>query len=257
MDILRKELTRIYASQSLDREALPDAVVGECRRLAAQMVSVNDSCAVVTDAATDTCFIYAGALASLLGLTGESAFCREVASSDEDIIYNRMHPEDLVEKRMLEYEFFRFIDPLDADGKTAYKASCRIRIRDRRGGYRFIDNTTQVMRPSPEGKIWLILCCYALSTDQEPGIDTRPRIVNTRTGEMTILSLSERKNSILTPREKEVLRLIRDGLPSKQIADALGISIFTVNRHRQNILEKLSVGNSVEAITAASSMGLI
>lgn len=257
MDILRKELTRIYTSQSLDREALPDAVVGECRRLAAQMVSVNDSCAVVTDAATDTCFIYAGALASLLGLTDEATLCREVASSDEDIIYNRMHPEDLVEKRMLEYEFFRFIDPLDADGKTAWKASCRIRIRDRRDGYRFIDNTTQVMRPSPAGKIWLILCCYALSTDQEPGIDIRPRIINTRTGEMTILSLSERKNSILTPREKEVLRLIRDGLPSKQIADALGISIFTVNRHRQNILVKLSVGNSVEAITAASSMGLI
>lgn len=257
MDILRKELNRIYASQCLDREALPDAAVGECRHLAAQMVSVNDSCAVVTDAATDTCFICAGALASLLGLTDDATLCREVASSDEDMLYNRMHPEDLVEKRMLEYEFFKFVDPLDAHGKTAYKASCRIRIRDRRGDYRFIDNTTQIMRPSPDGKIWLILCCYALSADQDSWVDIRPRIINTRTAEMTVLSLSERKNSILTPREKEILLLVRDGRPSKQIADMLGISIFTVNRHRQNILEKLSVGNSVEAIAAASSMGLL
>ena len=65
------------------------------------------------------------------------------------------------------------------------------------------------------------------------------------------------KKQILSAREKEILRLIMDGKPSKQIADLLNISIHTVNRHRQNILEKLSVGNSVEAIMAAKAMKLI
>lgn len=71
------------------------------------------------------------------------------------------------------------------------------------------------------------------------------------------LAFSDMKKQILSAREKEILRLIMDGKPSKQIADLLNISIHTVNRHRQNILEKLSVGNSVEAIMAAKAMKLI
>ncbi len=55
---------------------------------------------------------------------------RELDSSDEDLIYDRIHPEDLVEKRMLEYEFFRYVDPLPAAEKVRYRASCRLRLRD-------------------------------------------------------------------------------------------------------------------------------
>ena len=69
--------------------------------------------------------------------------------------------------------------------------------------------------------------------------------------------LKERRQNLLTDREKEILRLIKDGKSSKMIAGELGISINTVNRHRQNILEKLSVANSFEAISAAESMRLL
>ncbi len=119
-----------------------------------------------------------------------------------------------------------------------------------------VDNSVQILRPSPAGRIWLILCCYDLSSGQEPQGGIEPRIVNNSTGDVLTLSLADRRDRILTEREKDVLRLIRDGRLSKQIADELGISIHTVNRHRQNILEKLSVGNSVEAIVAATSMKL-
>lgn len=84
-----------------------------------------------------------------------------------------------------------------------------------------------------------------------------PAIVDNHTGSVTVMRFKEKKNRLLTTREKEILMLIKDGLPSKQIADRLDISIHTVNRHRQNILEKLSVGNSVEAIMAAQSMKLL
>ena len=72
-----------------------------------------------------------------------------------------------------------------------------------------------------------------------------------------VFSFSDRRSHILTDREKEILLLIKEGKLSKQIADILEISIHTVNRHRQNILEKLSVGNSIEAVMAAESMRLI
>ncbi|PKN42689.1 MAG: DNA-binding response regulator [Deltaproteobacteria bacterium HGW-Deltaproteobacteria-18] len=50
----------------------------------------------------------------------------------------------------------------------------------------------------------------------------------------------------LTPREKEVVRLIIDGKKSKEIADTLFISVKTVNKHRSNILEKLGMSNLAE-----------
>ena len=76
-------------------------------------------------------------------------------------------------------------------------------------------------------------------------------------GEVETLSLSEEHRNILSEREKEILRCIRKGLSSKEIAATLYISVNTVNRHRQNILEKLSVGNSIEACRAAELMKLL
>jgi DNA-binding NarL/FixJ family response regulator len=53
----------------------------------------------------------------------------------------------------------------------------------------------------------------------------------------------------LTAREKEVLKLIAEGYKNKQIADLLGISIKTVERHRSNLMKKLDL-HSGSALTA-------
>lgn len=76
----------------------------------------------------------------------------------------------------------------------------------------------------------------------------------------TFLSLRElyEKNSAgLSPREIEILQMVKDGLLSKEIAEQLCISIYTVNTHRQRILRKLDVSNSIEAIKYASAVGLL
>jgi two-component system response regulator DctR len=56
----------------------------------------------------------------------------------------------------------------------------------------------------------------------------------------------------LTEREREVLDLAVTGLPSKVIAQQLGISYRTVELHRSRVLEKLSVGSMVELIRIAA-----
>ncbi|MCY6353475.1 response regulator transcription factor [Bacteroides fragilis] len=60
----------------------------------------------------------------------------------------------------------------------------------------------------------------------------------------------------LTNRELEVLRLMKQGLLSKEIANTLKVSINTVNTHRQNILQKLKANNSIEAVNFAQRLGL-
>jgi DNA-binding NarL/FixJ family response regulator len=62
---------------------------------------------------------------------------------------------------------------------------------------------------------------------------------------------------LLTPRELEVLKLIAEAHTSKEIADLLVISIKTVERHRQNILDKLGMSDRVELTRYAIRRGLI
>lgn len=257
MDILRKELNGIYESQGLDKEILNGREIDRCKTLAESFISVVNGCSVITDASCDRCYIFIGAIGTLLGLTDSYPVFKDMDSSDEDIIYNRMHPEDLVDKRMLEYEFFRFVDSLTGNEKLEYQATCRIRIRNSRKDYTVVDNTTQIICPSPAGKIWLILCTYSLSSDRKWTGSILPAIKNNHSGKIISLSFSDRRKHILTDREKEILLLIKEGKASKQIADMLNISVHTVNRHRQNILGKLSVANSIEAVTAAESMRLL
>jgi len=62
---------------------------------------------------------------------------------------------------------------------------------------------------------------------------------------------------ILTPRELQVLKLIAEAYTSKEIAKELVISVKTVERHRQNILDKLGMSDRVELTRYAIRRGLI
>jgi DNA-binding NarL/FixJ family response regulator len=61
----------------------------------------------------------------------------------------------------------------------------------------------------------------------------------------------------LTPREQEVVKLIAEGYSGRQIAAALVISDKTVERHRENILEKLGMHDRVDLTRYAIRRGLI
>ena len=50
----------------------------------------------------------------------------------------------------------------------------------------------------------------------------------------------------LTEREREVMQLVVDGKPNKLIADALGISVRTVEVHRARVFDKMNVKSAVE-----------
>jgi len=61
----------------------------------------------------------------------------------------------------------------------------------------------------------------------------------------------------LTPRELEVLKLIREGNKNKQIAHQLSISETTVNFHNKNIVDKLQAKDRTHAVTIALRRGLL
>jgi DNA-binding NarL/FixJ family response regulator len=68
---------------------------------------------------------------------------------------------------------------------------------------------------------------------------------------------AEEQFDVLTPRELQVLKLIAEAYSSKEIAQELVISVKTVERHRQNILDKLGMSDRVELTRYAIRRGLI
>ena len=61
----------------------------------------------------------------------------------------------------------------------------------------------------------------------------------------------------LTPREREVLRLVSDGLQNKQIAKSLGIAERTAKYHIRQIMTKLGADNRAQAVALATRRRLL
>lgn len=70
------------------------------------------------------------------------------------------------------------------------------------------------------------------------------------------LASSGEPPSELTPREREVLKLVAAGATNREIASALTLTENTVKNHLRNILEKLHLENRVQAAAYALKMGL-
>ncbi|HLT80690.1 MAG TPA: response regulator transcription factor [Cyclobacteriaceae bacterium] len=72
------------------------------------------------------------------------------------------------------------------------------------------------------------------------------RLLNTKPSKNT--ATPPRDPYHLTPKEKEILRLVIDGKQNKQIADALSKSVRTIETHRFNIMKKLGVNNAIDMV---------
>jgi two-component system, NarL family, response regulator NreC len=62
---------------------------------------------------------------------------------------------------------------------------------------------------------------------------------------------------LLTPREREVLQLVAEGKSNKEVANLLNLSVYTVETHRSNIMQKLNLKGVPELILYAVRKGII
>src|SRR5213075_1636054 len=67
----------------------------------------------------------------------------------------------------------------------------------------------------------------------------------------------KRKNNRLSSREVEVLQLIAEGKPNKQVAAELGVSFKTIDKHRQHLMSKLNIHDIAGLTRYAIAEGII
>jgi DNA-binding NarL/FixJ family response regulator len=61
----------------------------------------------------------------------------------------------------------------------------------------------------------------------------------------------------LTPREREVVKLVAEGKSNREVADVLSISIHTVERHRANVMQKLRLRKTADLVKYALQKGYL
>ena len=65
------------------------------------------------------------------------------------------------------------------------------------------------------------------------------------------------KASPLTSRQQEILPLLAEGMPNKQIAGTLGVTEGTIKQHLKDLFRRLGASNRTQAIKEARRLGLL
>lgn len=175
-----------------------------------------------------------------------------------DGIDDRIHPDDMRQIMRNGIEVLKFLYK-QKESVGDYKMISEYRMRKTSGEYvRFIEQFS-VLETDKSGNVWLSLCVIDLSPDQAPLDSVKCSLLNVKENTFfPVKDLYAKEEGIrLSPREIKILQLVKEGLISKEISEQLFISVHTVNTHRQRILEKLDVDNSMEAVRYASVLGLL
>ncbi|MCE5224834.1 MAG: helix-turn-helix transcriptional regulator [Porphyromonadaceae bacterium] len=225
------------------------------QQIAYEYARIENSIAVLSDLKSDKSYIYNGGVAEKLGISAKRCV-KNLDSIWEEEIFRRIHPDDLIEKHLLELRFFHLLKNTSINERGDYHIVSRLRMTDDSGEYIQIQHRMFYVGSCPLGNLWLALCLYNSSYNVAALDIFNGIIINSATGRI-IKSDDEKCRNILSSREKEILQLIEKGKASIEIADILSISKNTVSRHRQNILEKLRVKNSIEACRIAKIMNMI
>ncbi|MDO4880417.1 MAG: helix-turn-helix transcriptional regulator [Capnocytophaga sp.] len=165
-----------------------------------------------------------------------------------------IHPEDREIIKQIDTQVWELLYEMPVEERLQYKFIYEFRILDKQ---KYIRVIYQQQLLAFEGNNCLAMSIMDASPEQDTTLPVHFQIKNCLTEELLPFTFKLPTDVQLTPREKEVLLLANEGMFSKEISEKLSISVHTVNRHRQNILEKTHADNIVEAIAFAKRMRLI
>ena len=250
-DITREEM---WARQNLSAADIDYSIWERDKLMLHQMSRLNQSCTFVVDVYK---FRYAFASSNFVDLLGYDSHKIATLERQGDYLESRIHPDDQQQLQTLQIRLSQFIYSLPPEQRNDYSNIYSYRVRNTRQQYVRVISRLQVLEKDSTGKAWLILGSMDIAPNQKDSDQVDCTVLNLKNGQTFSPTLLTNPRIHLTQRELEILQLIQKGLLSKEIAYNLRISIHTVHIHRQNLLHKLGVQNSIEAINAGLKSGIL
>ena len=241
-----KKLNQLLKSQSFNGGTID---VSQLLDYAKNISQIENVTVVVSDLRCGVSRIFPGKFGIVLGVSNYV----EENSIWEKAILNLMTEKQREEKYLAELRFFNFLRHVPRHARPDYYLVSKLRMTAATGDTIDVIHRMYYIYADDSETVTHALCLYGRPTFDFIGKNS---IVNSFTGISEELTASG-DSSILSRREKQVLTLIDSGKRSYEIADILSISKNTVSRHRQQILAKLQVKNSMEACRIAKTMKII
>lgn len=247
---IEKKVINILPTSSIEFDEIDYSIFEKRKNDWIKLSEVTHSIVLVFDCYTNKFVFVSDNIPKLYGLDPRRLFIH-----GHQPVIEVIHPDDIDYGLLVRKKIYSILRSFSNEEKRNYKAIHEMRIRNIRGEYIRIIEQEQVLELDKSGNIWLMLSVIDVDASHESEI-IKSHLYNFKTGEQIFIDLSDTLDEPLTNRELEVLRFMKKGLLSKEIAEALKISINTVNSHRQNILQKLKANNSIEAVNFAQRLGL-
>lgn len=247
---IEKKVINILPTSSIEFDEIDYSILEKRKNDWIKLSEVTHSIVLVFDCYTNKFVFVSDNIPKLYGLDSRRLFIH-----GHQPVIEVIHPDDIDYGLLVRKKIYSILRSFSNEEKRNYKAIHEMRIRNIRGEYIRIIEQEQVLELDKSGNNWLTLSVIDVDASHESEI-IKSHLYNFKTGEQIFIDLSDTLDEPLTNRELEVLRFMKKGLLSKEIAEALKVSINTVNSHRQNILQKLKANNSIEAVNFAQRLGL-
>ena len=247
---IEKQIINLLPTSNILLDKVDYSILEERKKDWKKLSEVTHSIVLAFDCYTNKFVFVSDNIPELYGLDSHRFFI-----DGHQPVVEVIHPDDIYYGLLVRKKIYSILSSFSYKEKMNYKAIHEMRVRNLRGEYIRIIEQEQIVELDKSGNVWLMLSVIDVDASHESEI-IKSHLYNFKTGEQIFIDLSDTLDEPLTNRELEVLRLMKQGLLSKEIANTLKVSINTVNTHRQNILQKLKANNSIEAVNFAQRLGL-
>lgn len=168
--------------------------------------------------------------------------------------WSRLHPDDLeIWVKAIDFLMQFTIENIDKSKRDRVNYTWNYRFKNAEDVYVNIVQTTTPLVFDAQGKPIVGFANYqVLNHDIKIDFSVSVKLLNTYNKYETIYfnNFSKKKlfANVLTPRERDIIRLLAINYSSKEISEELNISPHTVDTHRRNILKKLNISSTGELV---------
>ena len=153
-----------------------------------------------------------------------------------------VHPEDLPCVKQC-FDYVKEMMPFDPE---VYRFVIHYRIRTKTNGYVVIRNENVALKITE--KTYLYLMLYNRAAEPEKFHHVKLELFRKKNGSFIKAGSyhPKQEQKQMTPRQTDIALLVSKGYTNQEIADQLGVSLFTIKNHKKLLFRKINVKNSLE-----------
>ncbi len=219
------------------------------------ILNASPSLTIIADLRTSEYIYVTKNCEQIIGYTSD-----EVLQKGMQFGLNLIHPEDIQEYLEVVKTTWEFLLAVPSQKRKMYKTSADYRVKTKTGSYIRVLQQNTALQTDSLGNILLLLMVITDISHLKKEKGMSAAIISTENEGYLVWDAKDtnlKKQIAFSKREREIIKLLAEGFSSKQIADRLHLSEYTISTHRRNMLDKTNLPNARALVNFAISHGMI